>query len=162
VDTLFGEVTLRRNYYTDGQGGGRAPLDQGLGIAEGCTPALARLMCRAGAVEHYEAAAQSLNEYSGLVIPGRRIQRLVNRLGPLMAQWPRPRATVSAPGPPDQVFYVEGDGTGIPVRPEETQGRPGKQAGQRAKTGEVKLGCVFTQTEADEEGKPVRDPESTS
>jgi hypothetical protein len=162
VDTLFGEVTLRRNYYTDGQGGGRAPLDQGLGIVEGCTPALARLMCRAGAVEHYEAAAQSLNEYSGLAIPGRRIQRLVNRLGPLMAQWPRPGATVSAPVPPDQVFYVEGDGTGIPVRPEETQGRQSKQAGQRAKTREVKLGCVFTQTEADEEGKPVRDPESTS
>ena len=66
VDSLFGRVILRRNYYTDGQGGGRAPLGRGLGIVEGCTPALARLMCRAGAVEHYEAAADSLNEYSGL------------------------------------------------------------------------------------------------
>jgi Uncharacterised protein family (UPF0236) len=162
VDTLFGPAAFRRNYYTDGQGGGRAPMDQALGIVEGCTPALARLMCRAGAVEHYEAAAQSLNEYSGLTIPGRRIQRMVNRLGPQMAQWPRPRAEVSAPVPADQVFYVEGDGTGIPVRPEETQGRKGKQAGQRAKTREVKLGCVFTQTKEDQEGKPVRDSESTS
>jgi hypothetical protein len=64
--------------------------------------------------------------------------------------------------PPDQVFYVEGDGTGIPVRPEETEGRKGKQEDQSAKTREVKLGCVFTQTKEDEEGKPIRDPDSTS
>ena len=160
VDTLFGPLCVRRNYYTDGQGSGRAPLDEALGIVEGCTPALARLMCRAGAVEHYEAAAESLHEYSGLRVNGRRIQRIVNRLGPQMAQWPRPRPQLSPP-PADQVFYVEGDGTGIPVRPEETEGRQGKQDDQPAKTREVKLGCVFTQTE-EEEGKPVRDPESTS
>ncbi|MBU6399245.1 MAG: ISKra4 family transposase [Verrucomicrobia bacterium] len=161
VGSLFGEVILRRNYYADGQGGGRAPLDEALGIVEGCTPALARLMCRAGAVEHYEAAAASLNEYSGLSVPGRRIQRMVNRLGPQMAQWPRPAAEVS-PVPAGQVFYVEGDGTGIPVRPEDTEGRQGKQPDQSAKTREVKLGCVFTQTQQDEEGKPLRDPQSTS
>ena len=161
VETLFGQATLHRNYYTDGRGGGRAPLDEALGIVEGCTPALARLMCRAGAVEHYEAAAQSLNEYTGLAIQGRRIQRMVNRLGPQMARWPRPAAEPSLV-PADQVFYVEGDGTGIPVRPEETLGRKGKQADQPAKTREVKLGCVFTQTKEDEEGKPMRDPQSTS
>jgi hypothetical protein len=161
VDTLFGPLCLRRNYYTDGQGSGRAPLDEALGIVEGCTPALARLMCRAGAVEHYEAAAESLHEYGGLTVNGRRIQRIVNRLGPQMAQWPRPSPPLSPP-PPDQVFYVEGDGTGIPVRPEETEGRKGKQEDQSAKTREVKLGCVFTQTKEDQEGKPIRDPESTS
>jgi hypothetical protein len=161
VGSLFGEVILRRNYYTDGKGGGRAPLDEALGIVEGCTPALARLMCRAGAVEHYEAAAQSLNEYAGLAINGRRIQRMVHRLGPQMAQWPRPSAEVSS-APADQVFYVEGDGTGIPVRPEETEGRQGKQEDQSAKTREVKLGCVFTQTKEDEAGNPIRDPQSTS
>jgi len=161
VDTLFGPLCLRRNYYTDGQGGGRAPLDEALGIVEGCTPALARLMCRAGAAEHYEEAARSLHDYSGVRINGRRIQRMMNRMGPQMAQWPRPSPPLIPP-PPDQVFYVEGDGTGIPVRPEETEGRKGKQADQSAKTREVKLGCVFTQSEEDEEGKPVRDPDSTS
>jgi hypothetical protein len=161
VDTLFGPLCLRRNYYTDGQGRGRAPLDEALGIVEGCTPALARLICRAGAVEHFEAAAESLHEYSGLTINGRRIQRMVHRLGPQMAQWPRPNSPLGSP-PPDQVFYVEGDGTGIPVRPEETEGRKGKQEDQSAKTREVKLGCVFTQTKEDEEGKPIRDPDSTS
>ena len=161
VDSLFGPVVSRRNYYTDGQGGGRAPLDEALGIVEGCTPALARVMCRAGAVEHYEAAAASLNEYTGLAVKGRRIQRMVNRLGPQMAQWPRP-SVVAGPVPPDQVFYIEADGTGIPVRPEETQGRKGKQEDRAARTREVKLGCVFTATQEDEEGNPIRDPDSTS
>ena len=161
VGSLFGAVTLRRNYYPDGQGGGRAPLDEALGLVEGCTPALARLMCRAGAVEHYEAAAASLNEYTGLTVVGRHLQRLVNRLGPQMAQWPRPAAGVNPP-PADQAFYVEADGTGIPVRPEETAGRKGKQPDQAAKTREVKLGCVFTQTQRDAEGQPLRDAQSTS
>jgi hypothetical protein len=153
-------VELRRNYYTDGQGSGRAPLDEALGIVEGCTPALARLMCRAGALEHYEAAAESLNEYTGLAVQGRRLQRMVNRLGPQMGQWPRPKSE-APPASPNGVFYVEGDGTAIPVRPEETRGRKGKQT-ERAKSREVKLGCVFTQTQEDEEGKPLRDPNSTS
>jgi hypothetical protein len=161
VDSLFGPLCVHRNYYTDGQGGGRAPLDEALGMVEGCTPALARLMCRAGTLEHYQAAAQSLNEYAGLNLNGRRIQRLVNRLGPQMGRWPRPSSPPNQP-PADQVFYVEADGTGIPVRPEETEGRKGKQADQPAKTREVKLGCVFTQTQVNEEGKPIRDVNTTS
>lgn len=169
-DSLFGAVTVERNYYTDGHGGGRAPLDEALGLVDGCTPALARLMARAGAVEHYEAAATSFNEYTGLEVTGRHIQRLVNRLGPQMAQWTRPKAD-AGPVPAEQVFYLEGDGSGIPVRPEETQGRKGKPSDETdapdqtdlpAKTREVKLGCVFTQTKKDDEGKPIRDPDSTS
>jgi hypothetical protein len=41
-------------------------------------------------------------------------------------------------------------------------GRSGKQPDGSAKTREVKLGCVFTQTKTDEEGLPVRDYQSTS
>ena len=44
----------------------------------------------------------------------------------------------------------------------ELQARPGKVEGQPAHTREVKLGCVFTQTTTDKEGRPVRDPDSTS
>ena len=41
-------------------------------------------------------------------------------------------------------------------------GRQGKTAGQPAHTREAKLGCVFTQTTCDEEGHPIRDPNSTT
>ena len=54
------------------------------------------------------------------------------------------------------------DGTGVPVVKKETVGRKGKTDGQPAHTREVKLGCVFTQTTWDEEGYPIRDPDSTT
>src|SRR6202790_4366505 len=60
------------------------------------------------------------------------------------------------------ILYVQMDGTGIPVVNKETVGRPGKINGQPAHTREVKLGCVFTQTAWDEEGYPIRDPDSTT
>jgi len=54
------------------------------------------------------------------------------------------------------------DGTGVPVIKAETVNRKGKGKDGQAKTREVKLGCVFTQTTVDEKGYPVRDEGSTS
>ena len=48
------------------------------------------------------------------------------------------------------------------MRPEELQGRAGKQPDGSAKTREAKLACAFTQTTVDEEGLPLRDFESSS
>lgn len=145
VDSLFGPLTLRRNYYHRREGtGGRVPLDESLGVVEGCTPGLARLACRAGALEPYEDASASLEVYCGISIKGRRIQRLVQQIGPECARW-----TQSQPAPTSlpegTTFYVEADGTGVPVRPEETVGRQGKGEDGQARTREIKLGVVFTQ-----------------
>ncbi len=41
--------------------------------------------------------------------------------------------------------------------PEELAGRNGKQSDGKAKTRQAYLGCVFTQHEVDEQGRPVRD-----
>lgn len=77
-------------------------------------------------------------------------------------------ATITTPCPTVElekaipVFYVETDGTGTPMRKSELAGRKGKQKDGSAKTREAKLGCVFTQTQTDEEGDPLRDPASTS
>jgi hypothetical protein len=62
---------------------------------------------------------------------------------------------------PDKL-YIAIDGTGVPMMTAETQGRPGKGEDGKARTREVKLACVFTQTRVDEEGYPVRDPGSSS
>jgi hypothetical protein len=59
-------------------------------------------------------------------------------------------------------MYVSGDGTGVPMRKGELEGRKGKQADGSSKTREAKLGCVFLQTEVDEKGHPVRKEDSTS
>ena len=65
-------------------------------------------------------------------------------------------------GQPVPILYMQMEGTGIPVVQKETVGRQGKTEGQPSHTREVKLGCVFTQTTWDEEGYPIRDPDSTT
>ncbi len=59
------------------------------------------------------------------------------------------------------ILYIEVDGTGVPVAAAETTGRKGKN-GSPARTREVKLGCVFTQSGRDARGRPVRDEDSTT
>ena len=65
-------------------------------------------------------------------------------------------------GPPVDTLYVSFDGTGVPMRPEELRQTKGKGPDGRAKTREAKLGCVFTQTTVDDQGRPVRDLASTT
>ena len=65
-------------------------------------------------------------------------------------------------GEPIPILYVQMDGTGVPVVKKGTEGRKGKIDGQPARTREVKLGCVFTQTTWDQEGYAIRDPDSTT
>src|SRR5205823_3777659 len=58
--------------------------------------------------------------------------------------------------------YVSGDASGVRMRKEEVQGRPGQQPDGSAKTRMAYLGCVFTQHKCDEKGHPVRDHQSTT
>jgi uncharacterized protein UPF0236 len=59
-------------------------------------------------------------------------------------------------------IYIGIDGTGVPVVKAELLNLQGKGEDGKAKTREVKLGCVFTQTTVDKEGRPVRDEGSTT
>ncbi|MGH3304882.1 MAG: hypothetical protein ACRDOK_25080 [Streptosporangiaceae bacterium] len=56
------------------------------------------------------------------------------------------------------MLYICVHGTGVPVIAAETEGRAGKGEDGTARTREVKLCCVFTQTSLDEKGRQVRDP----
>ena len=60
------------------------------------------------------------------------------------------------------MLYIAVDGTGVPMTAAETEGRPGKGEDGRAHTREVKLACLFTQTALEDDGRPVRDPGSSS
>lgn len=137
-------------------------MDEALGLFNASSPGLVRLVSRAAARQGYEAASDDLGELAGIHIDGRQIQRLVADSGPKMAA----QLKRESPAPPEPqplpILYVEADGTGVPLVRKELKGRRGKQPDGSAKTREVKLGCVFTQTGTDEEGEPVRDPDSTS
>ena len=72
--SLFGEVRLRRDYYYNPQiGCGRYPLDQALGLQNGYTPAVVRLMCRAGARDSYEESSADLSAYAGIDVSAQEI-----------------------------------------------------------------------------------------
>src|SRR5262245_2533756 len=158
VDTLWGPVSIVRDYYLSGQGG-HCPADAALGLEGSATPALARLVCRAAAQQPYGAASRDLAEYGSIDVDERQIQRLVQQIGPQCEQWLSHQPSTGQAVP---VLYVSCDGTGTPMRKAELQGRKGRQEDGSSKTREVKLGAVFTQHKVDAEGRPMRDHDSTT
>lgn len=161
VHSVLGKFSVRRDYFYDGKQG-RAPLDDQLGLKDGITPGLQRLMSRAGAMSgSFELASDDLKAYSRLEVPGRSIQRMATTTGPDVQSWLQDRESTK-PEPAPDIMYVSYDGTGVPTTKSETQGRKGKQADGSSKGREVKLGCVFTQLRTIEGELPDRDPDSTT
>jgi hypothetical protein len=162
VESMFGSFLLERDYYYHaGKKQGHYPADAALGLENGHTPALTRLMCLEGADEtSYQKAEQHLAETGGIHVSARQIQRMVQRVGSSAQAWQEREAQPGGRAVP--LMYVSADGTGVPMRPEELAGRAGQQPDGSAKTRMAYLGCVFTQHQTDEKGHPVRDYESTT
>jgi hypothetical protein len=161
--TLFGTITLRRRYYHHTRAGtGRRPLDERLDLVRGHMPGLARLVCRASAVSgSYEAAAGDLHAHLGLAIEGRGFGRLVADIVPELRA-ARDSRTAPVDKEPVVILYAASDGTGVPLRRRELAGIKARQPDGTARTREVKLGCIFTQTTTDKDGEPLRDEASTT
>ena len=165
VQGIFGSFGLERDYYYhEGKKQGHYPADAALGLEQGYTPALARLMCLEGADDpSYQQAENHLAETGGIPVSARQIQRVVQRVGEAAQRWQERSADPAQCERTDApIMYVSGDGTGVPMVPKELVGRRGKQPDGKAKTRQVYLGCVFTQHQVDEKGHPVRDWESTT
>jgi hypothetical protein len=159
---IFGHFSITRDYYYHaGRRQGHYPADDALGLEVSYTPALAKLIGLEGADEPtYLKAQRHLEQTGGIAISARQIQRVVQRVGSAAQSWQEregPPGSCDAP-----ILYVSGDGTGVPMMPEELKGRKGKQSDGTAKTRQVYLGCVFTQHRTDDKGHPVRDYESTT
>jgi hypothetical protein len=171
VSTL-GAVAFRRSFYQCAQcRQSRFPDDERLDIVHTTySPGVRRLMARAGSQTQFEQAAEDLRCYAGLKIAPREIERVAEDVGRQVEQWlseEQERIVQAGPSvrpslPPGAKFYISFDGTGVPVRKSELVGRRGKQADGSARTREAKLGCVFTQVGLDKEGRPQRDPDSTT
>jgi hypothetical protein len=160
VLSLFGPVKLCRDYFHPPGPQGAFPLDQALGLIGPCTPGMARLLGRTAAQLPYVESSQQIQELAGIKIDPSQIQRLVQLLGP-----PAQERLIHLPEPTSEAggkFYVSVDGTGVPMVGEELEGRVGRGPDGKAKTREVKLAALFTQTTLDEQGQPVREPGSTT
>ena len=163
MQTFFGVITLRRRYhYHTKAHTGRCPLDHALDLVRGHMPGVARLICRASAQSSsYHHAAEDLRAYAGLSLESRNFGRFIAEVTPLLRQ---AQATLPAAVPEERlpILYAASDGTGVPLRRRELAGIKGKQPDGSARTREAKLGCIFTQTTTDDEGRPLRDPDSTT
>lgn len=169
--TVVGPVQIERAYYVCRHcGQGQAPRDRELDV-EGteCSPGVRRMMAVVGSEGSFEQGREQLEALAGLEVTAKAVERQAEAIGGSIGvqeqaeihqamQGDRPATS----GPEIPVLYIEMDGTGVPVVAAETKGRPGKVEGQPARTREAKLGCVFTQTGVDPEGRPVRDQESTT
>jgi hypothetical protein len=169
--TAVGPVSFQRGYYVCPHcQQGQSPRDRELDVAGvACSPGVRRMIAVVGSEASFEQGRQQLELLAGIEVTAKAVERQAEAIGAdieACQQTEMRRAKqlelpeVCTPSVP--VFYIEMDGTGVPVVKAETQGRTGKVEGQSAHTREVKLGCVFTQTSTDEEGRPVRDEESTS
>lgn len=172
VQTLLGFVRFRRSRYVCPRCARvRFPGDEELDIlGTSRSPGMRRQVSRLGAKEPFREVARDVQELAGLALCRKEAERVSEAAGEAMEQWmaeERQRLRFEEPPPPEtpktiDTLYIEFDGTGVPMVPHELAGRKGKQPDGSAKTREAKLGCVFTQTYFDEEGRPIRDPATTS
>jgi len=173
VSTVLGPVQVMRAWYHCAEcEHGFAPRDEQLGVAGTLlSPGLAEMIARAGAEVPFGKAAALVQDLAGITVSARTVERSAEASGAaarkagaaeaglLRARTVRP---LPPPEPVPDMLYVEVDGTGVPVRASETEGRPGKSEDGRAGTREIKLARLFTVSRLDDDGSPVMDPGSSS
>lgn len=126
-------------------------------------------MARAGSRTSFGEAEEDLRVYGAVEVDRKEIERVAKEVGRQVERWmAKQRAKAIRQAGRDTaeqsipVFYVSFDGTGVPMRAKELKGRKGRQPDGSARTREVKVGCVFTQTTINQENRPVRDLDSTT
>ena len=160
--SILGRLRLGRAYYPcPSCGHGTHPRDRALGMeGTSLSPGVTRMTGLVAAETSFERGSQLLNGLAGLAVNAKQVERTAEALGAEIAQEERER--VEEAPPPADTMYLGLDGTGLPVRPSEREGRAGKQPDGSAKTREVKLALVWTA------GRPApgqpgqRDPGSVS
>jgi hypothetical protein len=169
VLTVLSRIQIRRAYYhCTSCKEGVIPKDSDLDIvATSFSPGVRRLMSRVGGKEAFAEGRRDLKELAAIVVRTKQVERVSEAIGEQMEAIAGRQRAAALSGrivmlKPVPKIYVAIDGTGVPMVRREMEGRQGKDVTGKAKTREAKLGCVFTQTRVDDEGRPVRDDDSTT
>lgn len=171
VLTVAGWARMKRPWYLCAHcHEGQFPADVELDIENtDFSPGVRRMQAMVGQDAPFDRGREQMKVLAGLEVTAKSVERVAEAIGADIAAGElraiRNAVQLDLPvivGESIPILYVQMDGTGVPVVKKETEGRKGKTDGQPAHTREVKLGCVFTQTTCDEEGYPIRDPDSTT
>jgi hypothetical protein len=170
--TVLGPAQMLRAYYWCSHcRQGQFPADRERDIKNTeFSPGVRRMLTMVGSeCSSFDRGRQQMELLADLKVTTKAVERVTENIGADIAQ--REQQTIRqamqldlpvAVGQPIPVMYVLMDAPGVPMIRKETEGRSGKGEDGRAHTRDAKLGCVFTQTTTDAEGRPVRDEESTT
>jgi Uncharacterised protein family (UPF0236) len=162
--SALGELNSERAYYHYGEcGQGCCPRDEALGLG-GATvsPAVQRMIASVGAAVSFEEGSALLRELAEVEADAKQVERIAEGLGAEIAEQEQHAHQPLSEEPSAPTLYLGMDGTGVPMRSTELEGRSGKQADGSAKTREVKLCTVWSAESRDAQGRPVRDEGSVS
>ena len=165
VETVVGRVRVSMaRRACDGCGTSVRPRERAMDIEGSMTPAARRMASLAGSSCCYAEADRLLTELADVNFGAKRVERTTRSVGDDMDS--RRQAALSgalsvvAAGGGDEparkplkegeVLCIALDGTGVPARPSETEGRAGRNGG-RAGTREAKVGALWL-LEPDGEG----------
>jgi hypothetical protein len=163
--SVLGPLMLKRAYYhCEACRTGFYPRDRTLKLETGMlSPGVLRMVGLVGAMVSFEEGHELLRELAGVDVSTKEVERAAEGLGREAAADER---GVVVPLPQDtrapSVLYLGVDGTGVPMRTSELEGRKGKQPDGSSKTREVKLVTVWSAEGRDAEGTPVRDAGSVT
>jgi hypothetical protein len=157
--TVLGPITIQRPYYVCPHcHQGQSPRDAELDVTgTEYSPGVRRMMAVVGSENSFDHGREQLELLAGLEVTAKAIERQAEAIGADIARQEQAQIARAK-----QLEFPEILGGQVAVRRSELAGRPGRGEGQPARTREVKLGCVFTQTTTDEQGRPVRDEASTT
>jgi hypothetical protein len=160
--TALGDMTLERAYYyCEVCHAGFCPRDRALGLHDTTlSAATTRMVGLAAAMVSFAETSELMRELAGVGVDPKQVERTAEALGREIAE--DERHVVESEPARAPTLYLGLDGTGVPMRASEVEGRSGKQPDSSAKTREVKLVTVWSAEGKDAEGVPMRDPGSVS
>ena len=160
--SVLGPLRLSRAYYHCAAcDAGFYPRDRELGLeGTSLSPALVRMVGLVGSTGSFVEGRTLLKDLAGVDVDAKQVERMAEKLG---AEIGADEHRMVEPSPAcAPTMYLGMDGTGVPMRKEELEGRPGKQPDGSSKTREVKLVTVWSAQSRDGDGKPMRDAGSVS
>ena len=162
--SALGELVLERAYFHCGRcDAGFCPRDRMLRLEGGSlSPHVLRMTGIVGSRVSFEEGHELVCELAGITVSTKQIEREAERLGREIADDERQITEPPTDNKLPSTLYLGLDGTGIPMRASELEGRAGKQDDGSSKTREVKLVTVWSAEGRDDEGVPVRDEGSVT
>lgn len=130
--------------------------------AQSLSPAVVRMIGTVGALVSFEQGSELLRDLAGVTLDAKRVERSAEALGAEMADEEQRTVQAATESEVAATMYLGMDGTGVPMRASEVEGRTGKQPDGSAKTREVKLCAIWSAEGRDAQGMAVRDPGSVS